>query len=304
MSLDLLRVLEQAGIQRLYDGRTEISGLCPSPLHNDTKPSWSINKTTYLHHCFSCGYSGTLQGLLTELTGSAPPDLEMTLKSEGFLQQMRKVREDPAAALEQVVPLLTEWSLLNILLDVPEKLLAFRRLRRFAVDFFQIRWDRDSKEWVMPVRSPTGSLLGAQYRRVGSVLTRPTGMEKSRTLFGLSAISQYEEAVLVESPLDAVRLYGVGIPSVASLGAWVSEEQVKLMARNFGTVYMALDNDKAGRQGAEYTTTALRKAGCAVVQWDYTGLVDEDGRKAKDPGDVADDEVLVGAWERTRRMGL
>lgn len=302
--LDLLRVLEQAGVQRLYEHRDEISGLCPSPTHDDTKPSWSINKTTFLHHCFSCGYSGTLQGLLTELTGAAPPDLEQTLKTEGFLRQMAEARKDPAAVLEPVAPLLTEWSLRNILRDVPDKLLAFRKLRRAAADFFQIRWDRDTREWVLPVRSHTGTLLGAQYRRVGSVMTRPTGMEKSQTLFGLSSIARYEEAALVESPLDAVRMFGCGIPAVSSLGAWVSDDQVKLLARNFGTVYMALDNDKTGRQGASFATTALRRAGCAVVPWDYTGLKDEDGKRAKDPGDVATDAMLLEAWDSTRRMGL
>lgn len=62
----LLRVLEQAGIERLYEHRHEISGLCPH--HDDTKPCWSINKTTLRHRCFSCGYSGTLQEMLSELT--------------------------------------------------------------------------------------------------------------------------------------------------------------------------------------------------------------------------------------------
>lgn len=304
MSIDLLRVLEQAGVQRLYDGRTEIAGLCPNPQHNDTKPSWSINKTTYLHHCFSCGYSGTLQGLLTELTGAAPPDLEMTLKSEGFLQQMARARQDPEATLEPAIPLLTEWSLAHLLAAVPDKLLALRHLVRTAIDFFQIRYDREAREWVLPIRSPAGTLLGAQYRRVGSVMTRPTGIQKSQTLFGLSAIARYDEAVLVESPLDAVRLYGCGIPAIASLGAWVSDEQVHLMARNFGTVYMALDNDKAGRQGASFATQALRRRGAAVIPWRYEGMTDEDGKRAKDPGDAATDEMLWAAWERTRRMGL
>jgi len=304
MPLDLLRILEQAGVQRLYDGRTEISGLCPNPQHNDTSPSWSINKTTYLHHCFSCGYSGTLTGLLTQLTGAAPPDLELTLKSEGFLQRMAEARKQPEATLGDTVQRLTEFSLTHLLAAVPDKLLALRQLCRSAVDFFQIRYDRDTREWVLPIRSPGGILWGAQYRRVGSVLTRPTGIQKSQTLFGLSAIQRYDEAVLVESPLDAVRLYGCGIPAVASLGAWVSAEQIQLLARNFGTVYMAMDNDKTGREAAGFATEALRRRGAAVIPWRYEGLVDEDGKRAKDPGDVATDEMLWAAWERTRRMGL
>jgi DNA primase len=111
----------------------------------------------------------------------------------------------------------------------------------------------------------------------------------------------------VESPLDAVRLFGLGIPAIASLGAWVSAEQVALMARCFAAVYVALDNpaiDKAGRDGAEQVTTMLRRRRCAAIPWRYEGLVDEDGNPAKDPGDVASDDALLEAWASTQRWGL
>jgi DNA primase len=88
------------------------------------------------------------------------------------------------------------------------------------------------------------------------------------------------------------------------LGAWVSQEQVSLLARNFSIVYTALDADKAGREGTEILTAGLRKHGCAAVAWDYTGLVDEDGEPCKDVGDVPHDELLLTAWDRTRRWGL
>jgi CHC2 zinc finger/Toprim-like len=303
--LDILGMLSAAGVQGLRDGKREIEALCPNPLHQDKHPSWSINKTTGLHHCFACGYKGTLTGLLVELTGAAPSDLENTLRAEGFLRQMQRVRADPDAVIEPILPYLNDWALMNELIDVPQRMLDFKRLVREAVDAYQVRWNPDTRVWVLPLRAPsTGELLGAQLKKVGTVLTLPAGLPKSTTLFGYQQAYPHDYAVLVESPLDAVRLFGLGIPAIASLGAWVSTEQVNLMARAFACVYVALDNDKQGHEGAVQCTAMLRKRRCAAIPWRYDGLVDEDGKPAKDPGDVASDDALVDAWARTQRWGL
>lgn len=309
MALDILTMLTSAGVQRLRDGRREIVGSCPGHYartgQEDVHPSWSINKTTGAHHCFSCGYSGSLTGLLVELTGAAPPDLENQLKTQGFLRQMSKVRQDPDPTVAPILPYLNDWALMNQLLDVPQRLLDLRRLQRAAADAYQVRWDPDTRVWVLPLRAPaTGDLLGAQLKRVGTVLTQPAGLPKSTTLFGYQQAYSYDYAVLVESPLDAVRLFGLGIPAIASLGAWVSTDQVNLMARAFAAVYVALDNDKAGHDGAEQCTRMLRRRRCAAIPWRYEGLTDEDGKPAKDPGDVGSDDQLLEAWSRTQRWGL
>jgi hypothetical protein len=69
-------------------------------------------------------------------------------------------------------------------------------------------------------------------------------------------------------------------------------------------VYVALDDDQAGHDGAEFVTAGLRKRGCAAIPFRYDGLKDEDGNKVKDIGDVADDGALVEAWQKTQTMGF
>lgn len=300
---DLRHMLDAAGVEGLREQGNEIWGRCPSPHHDDHKPSWSINRTTLVHNCFSCHFKGTLQSLLVELTGSAPPDLEMELQRKQFLSRMA-AREEPEQTLEPAIPLLTDWSLRHHLVDVPDRLLQLRWLVRNAIDRYEVRWNPGTRQWVLPLRALDGSLLGAQYRQVGSVLTLPPGLPKSTLVFGYEQVKAGDWAVVVESPLDAVRLFGAGIPAFATLGAWISREQVTLMARTFSYVILALDNDKAGRAGTEAVRPMLRRAGCAAVQWDYTGLVDEEGEPAKDVGDVPSDDALLGAFERTRKFGL
>ena len=184
MSLDLRNILEQAGITPVRESKKEILARCP--MHEqrtgkpDHHPSWSINQYTYTHFCFSCGYKGTLNSLLIDVLGEAPEDLEKTLAKEGFIRKMAEAREAPDTVLEPVKPILTEWVLHNIHIDVPERMLSFRHLRRSAVDFYEVRWDTDTKRWVLPLRSVAGELLGAQYRQKGSVYTLPEGIPKSR----------------------------------------------------------------------------------------------------------------------------
>jgi hypothetical protein len=129
-------------------------------------------------------------------------------------------------------------------------------------------------------------------------------MEKSVTLFGFHQCRDSDYCAIVESPLDAVRLFGIGVPAVSSLGAWVSKEQVTLLARNFTSVYLAMDDDKTGHKSVEIVAPMLRRAGTVPIPWDYEGLYDDEGVPAKDPGDVASDAMLIASWERTSRMGL
>ena len=302
--MDLEGILNSVGIPPVKVTSKEVWALCPNPKHSDHKPSWSINRFTYRHNCFSCGYKGGLTELLQERLGAAPPDIEKMLNVEGFLRKMQEARVKPEETLAPVLPTLTEWALAHAMVDVPERLLNFRKLQRSAIDQYEVRWDGGTKQWVLPLRSPAGDLLGAQYRQKGSVLTLPEGMAKSKTFFGFPQCCDNSYCTLVESPLDAVRLAGLGIPALSSLGAWVSKEQITLLGRNFNRVYLALDNDKTGRESAAVIRPLLRKAGTVAHSWDYSGMLDEDGGPAKDPGDAVNDDMLLRSWSSTQRMGF
>jgi hypothetical protein len=304
VSVDVRSLLEDAGVAVFREARGELYAPCPNPDHEDNHPSWSMNVNTLAHFCFSCGYRGSLRGLLKDLTGAAPSDLDREIAVQGFLRKMKQAREEPDEILDEIEPILTEWSLEHHFRPMPQRYLDFKHLHREACDRYEVRFDSEGKRWVLPLRSPKGELLGAQYRQKGFVRTLPKGAEKSQTLFGFPQCREFDHCVLVESPLDAVRLFGLGIPALSSLGAFVSAEQVKLLARTFTRVYLALDDDKTGHQSTEIVAPMLERRGTAVGLWDYTGLTDDEGKHAKDVGDVEDDGALLGAWERTMRYGL
>src|SRR5262245_58811038 len=72
-SVDLVSILGNVGITSISERRDEIWAPCPQHIqrvgHPDKRPSWSINTKTYVHFCLSCGYKGSLQQLLIDITG-------------------------------------------------------------------------------------------------------------------------------------------------------------------------------------------------------------------------------------------
>lgn len=296
MDLDIESVVYDLGIAVERTTEKELWALCP--MHEsrtgkpDQHPSWSINRTTFAHHCFSCGYSGTLNMLYEDVLGEVPDNLEWELARAGVQQALA-----PEVAPVTQGPTVNEWELHNYS-AVPDRMLELRRLKRSAIDAFDIRWDRDRRAWVLPMRTPEGALLGFQYRQKGVFLNHPEGINKSSTLFGLSHQLDQRRMVIVESPLDAVRLYGLGIPAVSTMGAWVSATQAELLSQHFWMIVSGLDNDPAGQKGYQRLLTLLIRQTTVIVAWDYTGL------PGKDPGDVEDDEELLAAWNRTITFGL
>jgi DNA primase len=296
MSLDVESILHSIGVEVLREYGDELLGKCPMHVartgKEDRNPSWSVNTKTYVHHCFSCGYSGSLTSLYRDLVGDVPENLEWELSKQSLLASV-----DKPVRVESTGPAVNEW-VLNNYVDLPDKLMTSRKLTREAVDHFGIKWDTNNKVWVIPVRTPGGDLMGFQFRQKGIVLNHPPGMSKSTTLFGMNLFSQESRITIVESPLDAVRLYGVGIPAVSSFGAAVSADQLNLLSRNFRYVVSAMDNDPPGMQANEIIKKVLTRRGCVFFKFDYTGLT------AKDPGDVESDTELVDAWRRSISLNM
>lgn len=288
MSLNVESILYDLGIDVLRESGDELIAKCPLHLQRtgreDGNPSWSINSVTYVHHCFSCGYGGTLNSLYRDVAGDVPEDLEWELSKQSVLSTINRPKKEAYTA-----PTVSEWTLSQYS-DVPDVLLSRRHLHRSSVDYFEVRWDRTRRVWVIPIRSPDGELMGFQYRQRGTVLNDPPGMEKSRTLFGLNLFRDYNTITVVESPLDAVRFWNIKVPCVATFGAGVSEFQTRLLARHFSTTIIALDNDAPGRSASQRLSNALHRRGSAVFFFDY------DSVKVKDPGDIDDDKSLQAAW--------
>lgn len=67
---DVQQALLRLGVLTEQRNR-ELQGYCPMHLERvgreDHNPSWSMNSESGVHHCFSCGYKGTLLTLVAEI---------------------------------------------------------------------------------------------------------------------------------------------------------------------------------------------------------------------------------------------
>lgn len=124
----------------------------------------------------------------------------------------------------------------------------------------------------VPIRSATGEILAFAGRFAGEPpegvekWMLPKGFHKARALFNIDKVAQARSRhiVVVEGFLDAVRLHGLRIPSVALMGTSISETQVELLRAHcpqLRAVTVMLDGDAAGRNAAQ--DVALR----LVLHW-------------------------------------
>jgi hypothetical protein len=289
----------------------EASAICP--MHerrtgkSDHNPSWFINLASGQHICFSCGYKGNLVQLVCDVN-------EFYVKSWGDLVEydyaagkvwLSTTAQIPIEKLVEAIknlptylspaprPLEMSEARLAVFVDPPEEALASRGITAEAAKAYSLLWDAEKKMWIFPLREAQhATLLGWQEK--GTVertfKNRPAGLQKSKTMFGIEN-QNADLAIVVESPLDCVRVLSAGQSgAVAICGATVSEEQVKLL-RYSDRIVIALDNpavDAAGKKGCDEFRKFGRKYGLNLFYFNYGDSL------KKDVGDLTDEEIRWG----------
>lgn len=318
--LDMPSVLDELGITVHEVRGDEVWAWCPDDDHEERRPThWSINSQTGEHLCFSCGYAGTLEMLVADKLdlrrkmrmpdGEEPPlDLGAAkewIRERGMSLDMLKRLPAWERSAEEFVPPMGE-SLLAIYEPPPWEQLERRQLDAESCAAYGVLWDHREKAWILPVRDPDDhSLWGWQVKGDGIFRNHPPGIKKSHTLFGLDAFVG-SRAILVESPLDAVRLKAEGYDGgVSTFGASISETQVRLILENADELLVATDNfgtDPAGRKAA---LQLLKRYSTRIdMRFLHYGHTD-----AKDVGDMTSKEIEKAinkskhAWRGRRALG-
>lgn len=268
----------------------------PCPMHKkrtgreDHNPSWYISDDKGLHICFSCGYKGNLVGLIADLKGidyGQAKALVVEGRDEIEASAIRRRLEKATAWVPRRRGTYLPESSLAEFDEPPSWALCERRLDAEACREFGVRWSHDGS-WILPIRDPyTDSLMGWQVKSQvtkGFVRNRPNGVRKSETLFGVGIPTTSEQDIwVVESPLDAVRLFGMGISAMATFGSRVSLKQMGLLSA-YDRIVLAFDNDDAGRQATDEFLYYNRNRGLDILEVTYP-------EGCKDPGDCTDTQL-------------
>jgi DNA primase len=278
-----------------FDGHVELAACCPRHYEGtriDHSPSWTINADTGSHKCHGCGFGGSLEWLIQVVTGVDRAEaVKVSARGERALTRLRTADPWDGERPAQVRPMTN--ARVRAYADPPAEALAKRKISAEDATAFGIRWDTNKQAWVLPIIDPaTGDPLGIQVKGEGNRHFRnlPTGVEKSRTLFGIERLGE-GRCVLVESPLDAALVHSYGYQGISSFGAEVSTAQMDLIVARCDELLLFLDNDAAGRK-ATMRLLGRRTDGKRVGYFpDYsaripTWIADYSNVTAKDVGDM------------------
>lgn len=288
---NLADVLQSVGVELKRVGEREITGKCPVHIRTvgreDRSPSWSINASTGLWICFSCGARGTLSSLLAELTGlEAGLEIQKFLVSTNFNNLTTKTEQNTDVYVDRDAFFHFD--------RVSNGKCALKSLDPDLVHRYGVRWNPKNKSWAIPIMSATGRLDGWQEKKTGWIRNFPVGVEKGKTLFGIERFRS-RTAVLVESPLDIIRFAGVfdKPQALATFGAHVSKDQMHLVTHVADRVIVAMDNDEAGLASSKKLYKLMNRPRKGLLWWNYGGTM------AKDIGDMTDEEIECGLTTAT-----
>jgi len=302
--------LERAG----SNGR--VRGLCP--LHPEKTPSFFVFTDSQRWHCFGCNMGGDVfdlvqaaEGLdasaaLTELAREAGVELK-PLTAEA--QAAQAAARERAAVLSVAV---AHWQSAILRPNSPGMAYALSRgwsdetveyaglgyhhdTQTLRVAFERANVDLNSPAAQAALKTPAGSLIYPHYQRGRVTYYAARGIETKRhwnppadlvgerhPYYNHHYRNDARGVVLVEGQGDAVSLGQLDQAAVAMAGTAITDELVKTLRERHTAVYIGVENNDAGRQGAR-KAAAKFGALARLVTWG-------DAR----PGYDANDWILDG----------
>jgi DNA primase len=221
------------------------------PFHKNVHtPSFYINYRTGLWQCFnpSCGKKGNFRQLYRQITGKPfskglridPVELKTQIDN-GFRNQ-----EEEELTLDSVEIDYSDPEQTKVFLPFLERGLSLDTLKYFEIGFSKIK-----QRIVIPVRNHQYKIVGLIGRAISSdqepryLYNR--GFKRAEVLFNIQNAKTHNDVIVVEGSVDAMKVKEAGFPNVvATLGAQVSDKQVKLLKRYFDSITIFSDNDSAG----------------------------------------------------------
>lgn len=288
--------LDALGIDYTIAGN-EAKALCPA--HADRSPSWSCNVDTGQHNCFSCGFSGSFAKLVAHLNKSwdnGRVDEWITQRKLRDITEGYKPARDRKIEKAQQISAADMWNFV----EPPFPARRVRDVTKEACRAYGVQWNPNNQTWIFPIKDPQQDfkIIGWQEKGEGLFRNHPRHLEKGKTLFGLERHYLSKRAIVVESPIDAVRFstYGHDV-AVATYGATWTQTQADLLLGYFDDIVLAFDNDAAGVIAATTMARALHSH-CKIFA--YGEPVREGmkywhpGTDSRDPGDLLEEELRDG----------
>lgn len=275
-------------------GESAVKVLCPK--HRDKERSMCVYPGNI--HCNGCGFHikrryEALAFLLGYWDGEGD-GYDGAKRAMGVAHKYYHVNR-PSAKQKTIEPLAPtlhlsyQMALWTLFCHKLEYFQCWRGLHKQIIKDAYIGYD--GMRWVIPVLDAEGKLITLRYRRDDAVDTESpkySGVKdyNQTHLYPMHLLARRElnEIWLVEGELDALSLWGVGVPAATVtngagqagvlprlLEDFVVAHQLQCRHDARPVYVIATDKDDAGRQAQESILSGLRELGldkgCAVAEW-------------------------------------
>lgn len=281
--LDMLKFdLAQHGVDRFHIFRNNGENIQTNcPFHKggqERKPSFGVNGDIDKCHCFSCGWAGTIEEMISELYGyqdegkfgkrwlikrfntveieTRPNIMEgfngrnnITIRNNNDIHRFKQhIQGDKST--EQYSEEITEEELDKYRYIHPY--MYQRKLTDEIIERFDIGYDRERKEITFPVRDIEGRCVFIAGRSTERKFFRlPKGLDKPVYQAYRFQYGEYKEAYITESFLNCLTCWKYDKPAMAMIGTGNQKQYEILNKLPVREYILAFDPDEAGRKATE-----------------------------------------------------
>jgi DNA primase len=250
MSDPVLELLNKNGLGYTVSGRDYLTK-CLNPDHEDTNPSFRIDRISGVAHCFSCGFKTNIFKYFGIFTNPVPLRI-LNLKKK--LQQLK-------ATTEQELPVgHTPWT-------KPFRGISAQTLKHFKA-FYTNQVEKLVDRIVFPIGDVTNRtqvFVGRHTLSNGNprYLNYPSGVELP--VYPSYLEEPQKSIVLVEGIFDMLNLYDKGLKNaVCCFGTNTLQNSAKqkllpFKAQGVTHVYILFDGDEAGEKAAKQLKPTLEQ---------------------------------------------
>jgi len=268
-------LLIKQGIQYTPSGQDFLTK-CLNPDHDDSNPSFRIDKTTGISHCFSCGYKTNIFkffGIVDNFVSIKVAKLKDKIKD-------LRVASEGVEFPDETIPY-----------TKPFRGISAKTLKEFGA-FYTLTSENLGDRIFFPIRDIRGKPIVYVGRHILSqgnprYLNYPRGV--TMPIYPEYFPEKYSSVVLVEGIFDMLNLYDKGLKNVScafGTNTLQKDTALKLLAfksQGISKIYLMFDGDDPGREAMNKLQPILEELGYSVEQ-----IALEEG---SDPGEMSQEYV-------------
>ena len=275
MSDPVLELLKEKGVPFTISGKDYVTK-CFNPDHADSNPSFRIDRTTGICHCFSCGFKTNIfkyYGLLTN---------NVSIRIVKLKEKLKAIQEstEGLAPLEGTKPFTRVFRGISVA--------TLKYFGAFETDKIEKLEDRIIFP-IKDVRDKTVSYVGRHLLSNGNPRYQNHPSGATIPMFPSRFQEVPRNIVLVEGIFDMLNCYDKGLRNVVctfGTSKLLNEVPMKLLSykvMGIEKIFILYDGDTAGREAAKKIKPLIEEAGflCEII----------DLPEGTDPGEISQEYV-------------